>query len=62
MSFSKNTLALIYTGVLLFGFFISGIFDILEYIIVKFLLFTAFALLGFILVWIAIKDNQTDSK
>ncbi len=59
MTFSKNTLALIYTGVLLFGFFISGVFDVLDYIIVKFLLFTGFALLVFILVWIAVKNSNT---
>ncbi|WCO00602.1 hypothetical protein [Psychroserpens ponticola] len=56
---SKNNLALICTGVLLFGFFISGIFDILDYIIVKLLLFTGFALLGFILIWIAVKESDT---
>ncbi|WP_431135298.1 hypothetical protein [Psychroserpens mesophilus] len=59
MTFSKNTLALIYTGILLFGFFISGIFDVLDYIIVKFLLFTGFALLVFILIWIVIKDSYS---
>lgn len=62
MSFSKNTLALISTGIILFGFFISGIFDVLDYLIVKALLFTAFATLVAILVWIAIKNKQTDSK
>lgn len=60
MMFSKNTLALIYTGLLVFGFFISGIFDVLDYIIIKLLLFTGYALLGFILVWIAVKEP--DSK
>ncbi len=60
MTISKNTLALIYTGILVFGFFISGIFDVLNYLIVKALLFTGFAILGAILVWIAIKDKQTD--
>ncbi len=59
MTFSKNTLALIYTGILLFGFFFSGLFGVLEYIIVKALLFTGFALLGGVLVWIAIKDTDT---
>ncbi|MFK7781078.1 hypothetical protein [Psychroserpens sp.] len=62
MMFSKNTLALIYTGILVFGFFISGIFGMLEYIIVKALLFTGFAALVAVLVWIAIKDQQTDTK
>ena len=62
MTFSKNTIALIYTGVLVFGFFISGILDILEYIIVKLLLFSGFALLGFILVWVALKEPNPKEK
>lgn len=62
MALSKNNLALIYTGILVFGFFISGLFDILDYIIVKLLLFTGFALLGFILVWIAVKEPVTKQK
>lgn len=57
---SKNTLALIYTGVLMFGFFISGIFGVLDYFIIKVLLFSGFTALGALLVWIAIKDKQTD--
>jgi hypothetical protein len=57
MTFSKNTLALIYTGILVLGFFLSGIFDVLDYIIIKLLLFTGFALLGILLVWIAVKEN-----
>ena len=62
MTFSKNTLALIYTGVLLFGFFISGIFNILDYIIVKLLLFAGFALLGVVLVWIVLKDTEVTKQ
>ncbi|MBR9847484.1 MAG: hypothetical protein GYB35_15885 [Algicola sp.] len=62
MTFSKNNLALIYTGVLFFGFFISGILGILDYIIVQLLLFTGFALLAFILVWIAVKQMSTKQK
>ena len=62
MSLSKNNLALIYTGVLVFGFFISGLFNVLDFIIVKALLFIWFAALGVILVWIAVKDKQTDTK
>ncbi len=60
MMLRKNTLALIYTGILALGFFIAGLFDVLDYIIVKLLLFTGFAILGFILVWIAVKES--DSK
>lgn len=60
MPFNKNTLALIYTGILLLGFFVSGIFDVLDYFIVKVLLFTGFAALVVVIVLIAIKE--LDSK
>ena len=59
MRFSKNTLALIYTAVLVLGFFISGLCGVLDYIIVKALLFTGFAALGAALVWIAVKESNT---
>ena len=62
MTLSKNTLALIFTGILVFGFFISGIFGMLNYIIVKALLFSGFGALVAVLVWIAIKDQQADTK
>lgn len=62
MTFSKNNIALIYTGVLMFGFFVSGVFDLLDLIIVKILLFSGFGVLGAILVWIAVKDQQSESK
>lgn len=60
MSLNKNNLALIYTGILFLGFFISGIFDVLDYVIVKALLFIGFAALIIILVLIAFKE--LDSK
>ena len=60
MSFNKNTLALTYTAVLVLGFFISGLCDVLDYFIVKALLFTGFAALITALVLIAIKE--LDSK
>ncbi|MEY8848794.1 hypothetical protein AB9K26_08260 [Psychroserpens sp. XS_ASV72] len=56
MSFSKNSLALIYTGIILLSFFLSGIFDVLDYLIVKALLFIGFGILGALLVWIAVKE------
>ncbi|WP_033961660.1 hypothetical protein [Psychroserpens jangbogonensis] len=59
MTLSKNTLALIYTGILVLGFFVSGILDVLDYIIVKALLFSGFAFLGAVLVWIAVKESDT---
>ena len=58
MSFNKNTLALIYTGILFLGFFLSGIFNILDYIIIKLLLFLGFTLLGLGLIWIVVKEKD----
>jgi hypothetical protein len=55
MTFSKNTLALTYTGILFFGFFLSGLFDVLNYFIIKALLFLGFSVLGATLIWIGVK-------
>lgn len=48
---SKNTLALIYTAILTFSFFFAGLFGVLDYFIVKALLFIGF---GVIVVYIII--------
>ncbi|WP_299224471.1 hypothetical protein [uncultured Psychroserpens sp.] len=58
MIFNKNTVALIYTGLLALSFFLAGIFNVLDYFIVKAILFIAFTFLGAILVWIALKDSD----
>lgn len=42
---NKDTLILIYTGIIVAGFFIAGIFNILDYFIVKALLFIGYLVL-----------------
>jgi hypothetical protein len=59
MSINRNTLALIYTGLLFLGFFISGLFEVLDYFIIKALLFSGFLFLGIILFWMIIKHSKT---
>ncbi len=58
MNIGRNSLALIFSGILVFGFFFSGVFGVLDYIIVKALLFLGFGIFAGILVWIAVKDPE----
>ena len=55
---NKNTLAIICSGILVLGFFFSGVFGVLDYIIVKALLFSGFAIFVSILIYIALKDSE----
>lgn len=56
---NKNTLALIATGFIAFGFFISGILNILDYFIVKALLLLAFGVLALYLLIVILKPSKT---
>lgn len=56
MTFHKNTIALTFTGIITVGFFVAGIFGVLDYFIVKLLLFVGFALLVFYLILMIIKQ------
>jgi hypothetical protein len=56
---NRNTLALVFSGLIVAGFFVSGLLDILDYIIVKAILFTAFVILAVHLVRILLKDVDT---
>ncbi len=58
MTFSRNTLALVFSGILVLGFFLSGVFGVLDYLIVKALLFLGFGIFAGALVWIAVKDPE----
>ncbi|RKE94978.1 hypothetical protein [Ichthyenterobacterium magnum] len=61
---SKNTLGLIYTGIITVGFLTAGILDVLDYFIVKVLLFTGFAFFGIYMLMIILKntENKNHSK
>ncbi|WP_299334371.1 hypothetical protein [uncultured Psychroserpens sp.] len=61
---TRNTLTLVFSGLIVSGFFLSGLLDILDYLIVKAILFSSFALLGIYLILIILKDSEkpTDQK
>ena len=64
MSFvlTKNTFALILTALITFGFFFAGIFGILDYFIVKALLFLGFLLLAIYVFLIVSAENKNHLK
>lgn len=55
---SKNTFAVLYTTFIVAGFFTAGIFDVLDYFIVKALLFVSFLLLVIYLIIVVLKDIE----
>lgn len=54
---NKNSIALLCTGVVSIGLFIAGMFKVLDYPIIKALLFVGFAILFFIAVVFALKND-----
>jgi hypothetical protein len=59
---TRNTLTLIFSGLIVAGFFVAGVLDVLDYFIVKVILFSAFGLLAFYLISIVLKDSETESE
>ncbi|WP_047547675.1 hypothetical protein [Psychroserpens sp. Hel_I_66] len=57
---SRNTLTLLSSGLIVVAFLVFGILDILDYVIVKIILFSSFAVLAFYLISIVLKDPETD--
>nr|WP_321233082.1 hypothetical protein [uncultured Psychroserpens sp.] len=55
---TRNTLTLVFSGLIAAGFFISGLLDILDYLIVKAILFSAFTALAIYLILIVMKDSE----
>lgn len=55
---TRNTLTLIFSGLIVAGFFVSGVLDILDYFIVKAILFASFAALAVYLILIILKDSE----
>ena len=55
---NRNTLTLIYSGLIVFLFFLFGVLDILDYIIVKVLLCTSLAALAFYLMHVYFKKTE----
>jgi hypothetical protein len=55
---NRNTLTLVYSGLIVFLFFLFGLLDILDYIIAKVLLFSSLAALAFYLIHVYLKKTE----
>jgi hypothetical protein len=55
---NRNTLILVYSGLIVFFFFLFGLLDILDYIIAKVLLFSSLAALAFYLIHVYLKKPE----
>jgi len=58
---NKNSIALLFVGVITIGFFIAGLSNILDYIIIKVLLFSGSVTLVIVAIGFALK-NDTKKK
>ncbi|APY09385.1 hypothetical protein BWZ20_14195 [Winogradskyella sp. J14-2] len=54
---NKNSIALIIIAIITIGFFTAGMFEVLEYFIIKALLFSLFGGLLIIAFWHALKND-----
>ncbi len=55
---TRNTLTLIFSGLIFASFFVFGLLDILDYLIVKAILFSSFTLLAIYIAIILLKDSE----
>ena len=58
MNWSKDTWILIFAATIGAGFFVGGLFDVLDYIIVKILLWGGFAIMFAYIVFMLVKDFE----
>ncbi|WP_299116359.1 hypothetical protein [uncultured Winogradskyella sp.] len=58
----KNSITLSFVGVITIGFFVAGLFEILDYFIVKALLFTCFGVLLLIAISYALKNDNKKNR
>ena len=54
---NKNSIALLFVAIIAFGFFVAGMFNVLDYFIIKALLFGLFGGLLVIAFWHALKND-----
>ena len=57
---TKNTLTLLISALIVAGFLVFGVLDILDYFIVKVILFSSFTFLGGYLIFIVLKDADAN--
>ncbi|TVZ59338.1 hypothetical protein NA63_1866 [Flavobacteriaceae bacterium MAR_2010_105] len=55
---NRNSIALMYTGILTLSFFVCGIIGVLDYFIIKILLFLALGLLLLYCIYIVVDKNE----
>ena len=65
--FTKDKFMLLFTGLIVLAFFVAGIFDILDYFIVKFVLFVCFSFVVANIYYVLFKEKnkkspETDSE
>lgn len=59
---NKNSIALIVACIITIGFFLAGLLDILDYVIVKLLLFLSYGALFIVAVGYAIKNDTKKNR
>jgi hypothetical protein len=59
---TKNSIALSFVGLITIGFFVAGLLEILDYFIVKVLLFSSFGVLLIIAFGSAIKNDTKKNR
>ncbi|MCA0153399.1 hypothetical protein [Winogradskyella vincentii] len=55
---NKNTIALLFVIIVTLGFFIAGLFEVLDYLIIKFLLICGFIGLVAVAIFFAVKNRK----
>ena len=61
-SFTRNNLVMGGVIIITLGFIIAGVFDVLDYLIVKFLLFSGFAVLFVVAVLVIIDEKKRKNR
>lgn len=59
---NKNSIALLIVAIIAFGFFAAGMFEVLDYFIIKALLFTLFGGLLIVAFWHALKNDTKKNR
>jgi len=55
---NKNTIALLFVIIMTLGFFIAGLFEVLDYLIIKFLLICGYIGLVAVAIFFAVKNRK----
>ncbi|MFC0604157.1 hypothetical protein [Winogradskyella pulchriflava] len=59
---SKNSIALSFVAIITFSFFVAGLFEVLDYVIIQVLLFTSFGALLVIAIFYALKNDNKKNR